>query len=106
MQRAETNAAKQNTPFWFGEWSISTNFNATDEFLKQWADAQKLMYSKSSGWIVSRPHTTELADDFSPRPLQFWSFKIEDSASVKGLQRQWFGNISSVRLVGTHSPFD
>lgn len=38
---------------WFGEWSISTNFDATDDFLNQWADAQKLMYSKSAGWIVS-----------------------------------------------------
>lgn len=37
---------------WFGEWSISTNFNATDVFLKDWADAQKLAYSKGAGWIV------------------------------------------------------
>lgn len=37
---------------WFGEWSISTNFNATDAFLKDWADAQKLAYSKGAGWIV------------------------------------------------------
>jgi len=70
LNRVERAGKLRNTPLWFGEWSISTNFNATDEFLKQWADAQKLMYSKSSGWI-------------------FWSFKIEDSASAKGLQRQW-----------------
>ena len=38
---------------WFGEWSLYINFNATDEFMKQWADAQKLQYGKSSGWIVS-----------------------------------------------------
>lgn len=44
---------------WFGEWSISTNFDATDEFLNQWADAQKLMYSKSAGWIVGLPHLTK-----------------------------------------------
>ena len=37
---------------WFGEWSISTNFDATDAFLKDWADAQKLAYSKGAGWIV------------------------------------------------------
>jgi len=24
--------------------------------------------------------------------LQFWSFKIEDSPSVNGLQKQWYGN--------------
>lgn len=26
---------------------------ATDEFLYQWADAQKLAYSQGAGWIVS-----------------------------------------------------
>lgn len=37
---------------WYGEWSLATNFNATDAFLKRWGDAQKLTYSKSRGWIV------------------------------------------------------
>lgn len=50
--------AVQNTPLWFGEWSLGTNFTATDEFLMKWADAQKLAYSKSAGWIVSPPHWT------------------------------------------------
>ena len=36
--------------------------------------------------------------------LQFWSFKIEDSPSVNGLQKQWYGNALSVRLTITH-PF-
>ena len=35
------------------EWGLSTQFNATDTFLKKWADAQKLAYGKSTGWIVS-----------------------------------------------------
>ena len=38
---------------WFGEWGLPTQFNATDEFLYMWADAQKLAYSQSQGWIVS-----------------------------------------------------
>jgi hypothetical protein len=58
LQRVQNAVAVQNTPLWFGEWAISTDFNATDEFMKQWADAQKLMYSKSAGWIVSLLHTT------------------------------------------------
>jgi len=70
IDRLERDAAVQNVPLWFGEWSISTNFDATDEFLNQWADAQKFMYSKSAGWI-------------------FWNFKFEDSPGAGGLQRQW-----------------
>ncbi|KAF9653334.1 glycoside hydrolase family 5 protein [Thelephora ganbajun] len=70
LDRIQRDAAVRNTPLWFGEWSISTNFGASDEFLKKWADAQKLAYSKSAGWI-------------------FWNFKLEDSASANGLQRQW-----------------
>lgn len=35
------------------EWGLSTQFNATDEFLVKWADAQKLSYGKGAGWIVS-----------------------------------------------------
>jgi len=70
LNRVSSDAALQNSPLWFGEWAISTNFNATDAFMKQWADAQKLQYSKSAGWI-------------------FWSFKIEDSAASAGLQDQW-----------------
>ena len=59
LKRVKNAAAIQNSPLWFGEWAISTNFNATDEFMKQWADAQKLMYSMSAGWIVSLPAYNE-----------------------------------------------
>ena len=41
-----------NSPMWYGEWAISTNFDATDEFMGKWADAQKLKYSESTGWLV------------------------------------------------------
>lgn len=34
------------------EWGLPTQFPASDEFLKKWADAQKLAYSKGAGWIV------------------------------------------------------
>jgi len=67
LPRVTNDTTLDNLPMVFGEWAISTNFNATDEFLNQWADAQKMMYSQSSGWI-------------------FWSFKIEDNNSD---QREW-----------------
>ena len=35
------------------EWSLATGFEATDEFMKKWADSQKLNYGKGAGWIVS-----------------------------------------------------
>lgn len=35
------------------EWGLPTQFRATDNFLLQWADAQKLSYGKDAGWIVS-----------------------------------------------------
>ena len=53
LQRLQDDAALNNTPLWFGEWAISTGFNATDEFLYKWADAQKLVYSQGKGWLVS-----------------------------------------------------
>ncbi|EUC58893.1 glycoside hydrolase family 5 protein [Rhizoctonia solani AG-3 Rhs1AP] len=48
-----------NKPLVFGEWSLATNFGASPEFLRDWADAQKFIYAgQADGWI-------------------FWSFKIE-----------------------------
>jgi hypothetical protein len=35
------------------EWALTAEFNTTDKFLRRWADAQKLAYSKGAGWIVS-----------------------------------------------------
>jgi hypothetical protein len=42
-----------NPIVWVGEWSLATRFNATDDFLSKWADAQKLTYNQSAGWLVS-----------------------------------------------------
>ncbi|TFK19960.1 glycoside hydrolase family 5 protein [Coprinopsis marcescibilis] len=70
LDRIEKDAALGNTPLWFGEWSLSTQFSATDAFLHKWADAQKLQYSKGAGWI-------------------FWNFKIEISARAGNTARQW-----------------
>ena len=55
----QSDAARDNEPLWIGEWSLATNFDASDAFLRQWADAQKLAFSKSQGWIVrlSAPST-------------------------------------------------
>ncbi|KAF9234083.1 glycoside hydrolase family 5 protein [Melanogaster broomeanus] len=72
LQRVQTNAALGNSPLWFGEWGLPTQFNATDEFLYKWADAQKLAYSQGAGWI-------------------YWNFKTEISnlTNGNGLARQW-----------------
>ncbi|KAF8651858.1 hypothetical protein AX16_004632 [Volvariella volvacea WC 439] len=67
LDRIEKDAALGNTPLFFGEWSLATQFSASDAFLRRWADAQKLQYSKDAGWI-------------------FWNFKIEPTA---GTARQW-----------------
>ncbi|KAI6041889.1 glycoside hydrolase family 5 protein [Pisolithus marmoratus] len=72
LQRIQNDAALGNSPLWFGEWGLSTQFNASDSFLKQWGDAQKWAYSQSAGWI-------------------YWNFKTEISNLTGGteLARQW-----------------
>ncbi|KAI0630905.1 glycoside hydrolase family 5 protein [Trametes polyzona] len=70
LQRVENDAALGNSPLWFGEWGLPTQFDATDDFLFKWADAQKLAYSKGKGWI-------------------FWNFKVETSQQAGDLGRQW-----------------
>ncbi|KAL0953905.1 hypothetical protein HGRIS_005072 [Hohenbuehelia grisea] len=69
-KRIDNDVAKGNSPLWFGEWALSTQFKASDEFLFKWADAQKLAYSASKGWI-------------------FWNFKVEVSPEAGDLARQW-----------------
>ncbi|KAI0642029.1 glycoside hydrolase family 5 protein [Trametes meyenii] len=70
LQRVENDAALGDSPLWFGEWGLPTQFAATDDFLFKWADAQKLAYSKGKGWI-------------------FWNFKVEISDQAGDLARQW-----------------
>ena len=53
LSRVQNDAALGNSPLWFGEWGLPTQFAATDDFLDKWADAQKMAYSKGAGWIVS-----------------------------------------------------
>ncbi|QRW09473.1 Cellulase (glycosyl hydrolase family 5 protein) [Ceratobasidium sp. AG-Ba] len=51
--------AEGNTPMCFGEWSLASNFNITNEQMRDWADAQKWVYAgQAAGWI-------------------FWNFKVE-----------------------------
>lgn len=53
--RIAQDAALGDSPLVFGEWSLATQFSdPTDDFLSQFADAQKLMYRQGKGWIVSR----------------------------------------------------
>ncbi|KII86046.1 glycoside hydrolase family 5 protein [Plicaturopsis crispa FD-325 SS-3] len=70
LQRVQSDSPLGNSPLWFGEWGLPTQFNATDAFLVKWADAQKLAYTEGKGWI-------------------FWNFKIETSKLAGNLSRQW-----------------
>ncbi|TCD68028.1 hypothetical protein EIP91_011639 [Steccherinum ochraceum] len=70
LNRVQADAALGNSPLWFGEWGLPTQFNATDDFLFKWADAQKLAYSQGKGWI-------------------FWNFNVESSELAGDLGRQW-----------------
>lgn len=67
LDRLEASGALGNSPLFFGEWSLATQFEATDEFLFKWADAQKLKYSEGAGWF-------------------FWNFKLGKNS---GNNRQW-----------------
>lgn len=55
LNRVQADAAVGDSPLWFGEWGLPTQFDATDDFLVNWADAQKLAYSQGAGWIVGCP---------------------------------------------------
>ncbi|KAF5357442.1 hypothetical protein D9757_011587 [Collybiopsis confluens] len=70
LNRVAADAALGNSPLWFGEWGLPTQFDATDAFLQGWADAQKLAYSQGAGWI-------------------FWNFKVEQSDLAANLSREW-----------------
>ncbi|GLB41591.1 putative glycosyl hydrolase 5 (cellulase A) family protein [Lyophyllum shimeji] len=70
LDRIQNDAALGNSPLYFGEWALPTQFPATDEFLRKWADAQKRAYSMGAGWI-------------------FWNFKIEISDLAGDTARQW-----------------
>ncbi|KAF8238144.1 glycoside hydrolase family 5 protein [Tricholoma matsutake] len=71
LHRIVEDAALGNSPLLFGEWGLPTQFNATDAFLNKWADAQKVAYSQSAGWM-------------------FWNFKTELTSETGGdLARQW-----------------
>ncbi|KAF8075187.1 glycoside hydrolase family 5 protein [Lyophyllum atratum] len=78
LDRVESDAALGNTPLYFGEWALPTQFSASDAFLRKWADAQKRAYSKGAGWI-------------------YWNFKIEKSAKAGDTARQW-SYLEGVRL--------
>jgi len=70
LDRLDSDYNVGDKPLWFGEWSLATQFNATDAFVKVWADAQKLIYGQGAGWF-------------------FWNFKIEKSELEGSFPRQW-----------------
>ncbi|KAJ7614640.1 hypothetical protein DFH06DRAFT_1367861 [Mycena polygramma] len=70
LNRGKNDVALGNSPLWFGEWALKTQFGPTDQFMRQWADAQKLVYSKGAGWI-------------------YWNFKVEKSSLAGDLSRGW-----------------
>ena len=83
LDRVQNDSALNDAPLFFGEWSLATQFNTTDEFRAKWSDAQKYAYTQGAGWIVSLTYCfcDELAADRS-FSLQFWNFKFEDSAQT------------------------
>ncbi|KEP49177.1 glycoside hydrolase family 5 protein [Rhizoctonia solani 123E] len=70
---------ENNNPLVFGEWSLATNFDNSEEFLYDWADAQRHIYAgQADGWI-------------------FWSWKIEEGSPYltqwsygEGVKRGYF----------------
>jgi len=70
LGRLATDQDKDNTPLFFGEWSLSTEFNASDAFLQSWADAQKFAYGKAEGWF-------------------FLNFRLEKSTLEGSFPRAW-----------------
>ncbi|KAF8308760.1 glycoside hydrolase [Clavulina sp. PMI_390] len=70
LTRVGDAAAIGDAPMAFGEWALSTAFSTTDQFNRDYGDAQKLAYSQGAGWI-------------------FWNFKVDPDADVGGDYRQW-----------------
>ncbi|KAJ3551313.1 hypothetical protein NM688_g4777 [Phlebia brevispora] len=70
LSRILNDATMGDSPLWFGEWSLATQWDADDDFLHSWADAQKLAYSLSQGWI-------------------YWNFKVEQSDQAGDLGNSW-----------------
>lgn len=71
--RVQDAIAVGNGPIVFGEWSLAVAFNTTNAFLKQYGDAQKLLYSSGGGWL-------------------FWNWKIDQDAQtypIAGDYLQW-----------------
>ena len=77
------------------EWGLSTQFSASDEFLKKWADAQKFSYGKGAGWIVSL--TSPLFGKWCSPSLR--SSGISRSKSPRRLARQRVNGTSLLSLL-------
>ncbi|CUA70591.1 Glucan endo-1,6-beta-glucosidase B [Rhizoctonia solani] len=80
IDRVKQAREANNSPLVFGEWSLATNFNASKEFLRDWADAQKYTFGQADGWI-------------------FWNFKLEEGSAntpywsyYEGLKAGYFTN--------------
>ncbi|KAF8307358.1 glycoside hydrolase [Clavulina sp. PMI_390] len=69
LTKVADEAAIGDAPMVFGEWSVATNFNTTDDFIRDYGDAQKLAYSQGAGWI-------------------FWNFKVDTDCAVPDY-RMW-----------------
>ncbi|KAH8834364.1 glycoside hydrolase family 5 protein [Flagelloscypha sp. PMI_526] len=60
-----------NRPLSFGEWSLCTQFAASEEFLVKWADAQNLAFSQDLGWFFWNFKTEGTRDDIT----RVWSYR-------------------------------
>jgi hypothetical protein len=75
LGRLATDNGQHNIPLFYGEWSLATQFNATDSFLRKWADAQKFTYGKAEGWFFLnfKVEKSKLEEDMFPRE---WSVPV------------------------------
>jgi aryl-phospho-beta-D-glucosidase BglC (GH1 family) len=72
-----------NTPLYSGEWSLATAFNTTTDFMRKWADAQKLTAAQGAGWTfwVWRMNADALTYPILGQYLQ-WSYSAALSAGI------------------------
>ncbi|KAM0750613.1 glycoside hydrolase [Meredithblackwellia eburnea MCA 4105] len=69
--RVVSAAQAGDAPLYFGEWSLGTEWNDTTiDFLKNFADAQRKIYSQGQGWL-------------------FWAMKVDPDANCNGDCNKW-----------------
>ncbi|KAJ7713022.1 hypothetical protein B0H14DRAFT_3017334 [Mycena olivaceomarginata] len=61
------------------EWGLPVQFETTDDFLRDWADARKLAYSQCAGWIIEE---SERAGDMAREWYKLKTRSLRSHADV------------------------